>query len=404
MRVLFVTNLYPNPIDSFRAPFNRQLVRRLAQLHSVLVIAPILWTDELRARWRGTGRVPAGRRSEIDGVPVIHPRYYYPSKVFRSLYGACFKTSIKRTFARAVAEFKPTIVHAPWAYPDGWACVRLARKARLPVVIKALGSDVRLLDAYPKRKAGTIEALRNADGVVAVSTELADQIAGFGVPADRIRVVYDGVNPEVFFFGERAEARSRLGLPKDRIQLLFIGNLLRIKGLDVLLSACSNLRRLGVSFDLNIIGSGPLRSNLESLARSYQLADIVRFHGSLPQADLSDWYRAADQFVLPSRSEGVPNVLLEASACGTPWVSTNVGGIPEIARHGVSRLVPPDNSNALAAAIRALLSEAPAATRPVAVRDRKQTVSETIEFLEQVLTRYETLGPEKTAGSLLSKS
>src|SRR5207249_7793994 len=104
-------------------------------------------------------------------------------------------------------------------------------------------------------------------------------------------------------------------------------------------------------FRLCLVGEGPLRRSLESESSNRDLSDVVSFVGPRPQAQLPDWYRAADVTVLPSRSEGIPNVLRESLACGTPFVATRVGGIPEIANGHAAQLVPPGNSSALAEAI-----------------------------------------------------
>jgi glycosyltransferase involved in cell wall biosynthesis len=101
--------------------------------------------------------------------------------------------------------------------------------------------------------------------------------------------------------------------------------------------------------------------------------------------ELPAYYQAADLFVLPSRSEGVPNVLLEASACGTPWIASNVGGIPEIAHLGASRLVPPGDVAALRQAIREMLENPP--PRPnVSPRLRTEAVAELRAYLEETLS------------------
>ncbi len=385
MRILFMTNLYPSPLDPLRAPFNRHLVRRLAQIHPTTVIAPISWTDELRHRWRKKERLPRDRRVELDGVSVIHPRYYFSPRMLRRYYGQFYCASVAKTFRRVVAEFRPDVMHAPWAYPDAWASVRLGHEAGIPVLLKVHGSDVRLIDKYPHRRRGTVQALQQADGIVAVSKELATRMYGLGIAPDKIRVIYDGVNPELFCPAPKPDARAELGLPLDRIQILFVGNLVPIKGLDILLTACDLLEKHSIQFTLNIVGAGPMQSQLQAQARSLRVAESVRFHGPLPQQDLVRWYRAADLFVLPSRSEGVPNVLLEASACGTPWVATNVGGIPEISNIGECSLVPPEEPRALCDAIRNMLQQPSTPTAKAMVRSRHQTVMETIDFLDYLI-------------------
>src|SRR5947209_3278765 len=347
MRILGLTNLYPNPWLPYRAPFNRHLFRLLAEEHAVRVISPIAWTDELRARRRGADPLPAGRWGITDGLLVEHPRYYFPPRVFRGLYGHCYRASVRDAFRRAVAEFRPDILHAPWAYPDGWAAVRLGHAAGLPVTIRVHGSDIRLLDRYPARRRPTEQALRAADGVIAVSRELRDLIVGMGVDPGRIIINYEGVDPSLFHPGPRDAARRDAGLDRAGKRLLFIGNLVWVKAVDVLLDACARVRRAGLRFELDVVGQGPFRGSLEAQARRLGL-DGVHFRGALPQTELPDWYRAADVFVLPSRSEGVPNVVLEAMASHTPVVATRVGGIPEVAIPEVCRLVPPDDPAALA--------------------------------------------------------
>jgi glycosyltransferase involved in cell wall biosynthesis len=104
------------------------------------------------------------------------------------------------------------------------------------------------------------------------------------------------------------------------------------------------------------------------------------------QDTLPDWYRAADVFVLPSYSEGVPNVLLEASACGLPYVASNVGGIPEIAGRGHGLLVPSGDVESLAAAMRKTLSQ-PRPT-PILARTRAECIGDFLTFLNNVHTSF----------------
>ncbi len=388
MRILTLTNLYPNPFQPHRATFNRQQFRHLAERHDVAVIAPILWTDEFKARCEGMTWGPAGRRTFCDGIPVEHPCYLYTPKILRSWYGHFFRWSVGSAFRRALDGFCPDLVYATWAYPDGWAAMKLGRRAGLPVVVKLHGSDILTLCAYPARQRRTEEVLRGADGLVAVSKDIAERVIAFGAAPERVRVVYDGVDSSLFHSGGQKEARRRLGLSSDAAMLLFVGNLVAIKGLDVLLRACELLAR-DFEYSCFLIGDGPLRGNLERDVARAGLTDRVRFVGPRPHAQLPDWYRAADVFVLPSRSEGVPNVLLEAAACGTPFVASRVGGIPEIAHLGESRLVPPGDVRQLAGALREFLERpAPRPARPATEqRGLAEAAQELANFLGQVRGR-----------------
>jgi glycosyltransferase involved in cell wall biosynthesis len=384
VRVLGLTSLYPNPFNPHLAPFNRHLFRVLGGRNPVRVIAPVPWTVEVRAGRKGAAPPPA----------VDHPRFYFPPKVLRRTYGRLFELSVRRVFRRRVAEFRPDLVLAAWAYPDGWAAVRLAHRAGLPAVVQVLGSDVLVLAGHPKRRELTFDALRAADGVIAVSRDLARRVIDGGVDPHKVRVIYGGVDPTVFHPGPKLDARRRVGLEPDGDPvLLFVGNLLPVKGIDVLIDACSVLARAGLRFDCRIIGQGPLAGSLQAQIDRLGMGGRVTLLGPKPQRELPDWYRAADVFVLPSHSEGVPNVLLEAAACGRPCVATRVGGVPEIGDRGDIRLVPPADPAALAGAVREVLA-GPDRPRPAAPpRTWTESIDELEQFLAGVLTRTATRRP-----------
>ncbi|MEX2172923.1 MAG: glycosyltransferase [Pirellulaceae bacterium] len=381
MRILALTNLYPSPLLPHRAPYNRQQFRILSEMHPLRVIAPVLWTDEWAAYRQALPSLPAGRRVVHDGLTVDHPRYWYPPKILRGLYGRCFLASVRATFERVVREFNPEVIFAPWAYPDGYAAVQLAKSVGLPAVVQVHGSDIRELTRYRGRASGTATAVREADGVIAVSSDLAEKVIALGATRRRVQVVIDGVDRRAFCPGSKSEARQRLHFSSGTKHLLFVGSLVPVKGLDVLLAACRQLAAAVGPWQLHLVGDGPQRRRLAQLAASYGLESQVVFHGSVPHADLPDWFRAADVFVLPSRSEGVPNVLLEAAACGVPFVASAVGGIPEIAGLGASRLVPPEQPLPLAEALAAML-QAPPPPGP-GPRDRRDAVSEIAVFLQR---------------------
>jgi len=389
VRILGLTNLYPNPFNPHLAPFNRHLFRVLGLRGPVRVISPIPWTVEVRARRNGAPPLPADRQGELDGLAVEYPRYYFPPKVLQRTYGLLFEMSVRRVFRRQAAEFRPDLVYATWAYPDGWAAVRLARRAGLPVVIQVLGSDVLLRTRHPKRRQLTFDALRAADGVVTVSRDLARRVIDGGVDPEKVQVVYGGVEPATFHPGPKLEARQRVGLAPDNAPvLLYVGRLAEEKGIDVLIDACLILSKAGRRFQCRIIGQGPLAGPLQARIDRLGLGERVRLLGARRQEELPDWYRAADVFVLPSHSEGVPNVLLEAMACHTPYVATNVGGIPEIHVPEVGRLVPPNDPASLADTIaRELGAPSRDADCWPAPRLRPEAVAEVAEFLEAEVAR-----------------
>ncbi|HEY2587512.1 MAG TPA: glycosyltransferase [Tepidisphaeraceae bacterium] len=355
MRILCVTNLYPNPYHLGRATFNRQQFRALAESHEVRVISPISWTDELAARLRGASALPAGRQVAFDGMTIDHPRSLYTPKIGRRFYGRWYRQSIRRTFDRAVDEMRPGVVFAPWLYPDGWAALELGHARGLPVVLKAHGCDVLAsgygLDRDPSRRESTVDAVRRAEAIVAVSEHLAANLLKLGADPARVHVVQDGIDLERFGPGSQSDALARLSLAGQPPIILFVGSLLSVKGVDVLVDACRLLAAQRVDFRCCMVGDGPLRPLLEQRIAEWGLQQHVNLVGHCPHDRLADWFRAAAVAVLPSRSEGLPCVLLEASACGTPFVGSDVGGIPEIARLGTNWLVPYGDAAALASAL-----------------------------------------------------
>ena len=196
--------------------------------------------------------------------------------------------------------------------------------------------------------------------MVAVSGALKDKLSALGVERERIHVLRNGVDLELFHPEGRDEVRADLDL--RRPTLLSVGNLLAFKGHGVVIEALSLLQE----YELVIAGDGPDRAAFEALARECGVSGRVRFVGSLSQQDLRRYYCAADALVLASSREGWPNVLLEAMACGTPVIATEVGGVPEIvtSRNG-GTVVKERSAPALARAVRELLAQPPerAATR-----------------------------------------
>lgn len=339
MRILVVTNLYPNPAQPHRASFNRCQFAALATRHDLRIIAPIAWTSRA-ARCCGASRI-------VDGISIEHPRYEFTPKVMRGWYGHWYSASIRRPFQRAVREFAPDAVLASWAYPDGWAATRLAQDAGLPVAVKVHGSDLLALGRDGGARFNrTVEVLRSADAVIAVGRHLLQRAIVLGASPERTHHIPNGIDTSIFHPGDRAAARRRIGVDSRARLIVFVGNLVRVKGVDVLLDAMPSIVQRVDNAACVCIGEGPLKARLAAHAARLALDNHVSFAGSKPQQELADWYRAADVVVLPSRSEGVPNVLIEAAACASPMVASRVGGVPDVVP--ASALVPPEDAATLA--------------------------------------------------------
>ena len=175
-----------------------------------------------------------------------------------------------------------------------------------------------------------------------------------GEAPSRVVTLRNGVDLARFSPGDRDAARKRLGL--DGFTLLSVGSLIPRKGHELIIAALADLP----DARLLIAGSGPMRAELERVAEEKGVASRVRFLGEIAHDALTDAYRAADIFVLASSREGWANVLLEAMACGTPVVATNVNGTPEVVQDPkLGALVQERSAPALAQAIKQLRALSP---------------------------------------------
>ena len=193
--------------------------------------------------------------------------------------------------------------------------------------------------------------VRDADFVVCVSDYGRSQLMTLVDEEhwEKIHVVRCGVDLNAFRSNGRVSRN-------DAAVVLAVGRLVSVKGHGVLLEAIARLAESGGSVTATIVGDGPRRAALEQLARQLGIGDRVSFAGSVGQDDIGRYYEDADVFCLPSFSEGLPVVLLEAMAAGVPVVASRIAGIPELIEDGRSGLlVPPGRADLLADALRSLL-------------------------------------------------
>ena len=386
MRILALTNCFPRSDADPRTPWNRLQFAALAQRNDIRLIVPVPWTESVRTR----------KPAEVAGIPAVFPTFWFPPKILQPSYGPFLLHSIRSSVRHLVASFSPEVALACWAHPDGWAAVKIAAGLNIPAVVKVIGSDVLVLGKNPRRRAAIAATLKSAAAVIAVSRDLASNVVSLGVDPARVVVVPEGTDATRFTPGSKPAARAAVGQPAGPL-LLFVGNLLFSKGAGVLLDACSELRHRKIEFHCVLVGSGKDGDALRAKAANLGLASSVTFVGSCPQDRLPDWYRAADVVVLPSFSEGIPNVLRESLLCGTPFVATAVGGIPEIAPPAFTKLVPPKDVAALTDALAEFLKSPPIVEMALV---RRNTISwqESAERVEEVLAdavkRHRKVSPE----------
>jgi glycosyltransferase involved in cell wall biosynthesis len=343
MKVLVLTNLFPTPWDPLRGAFNRQQFERLGRRHAVDVLTAVDFRERLRGV-RGHVQVP--------GLRTDHFVFVYPPRVGRALHAACWLASLLLQRGRRLRAAGYDCILASWGYPDAVAAGWLARLLGIPYVVKVHGSDLNVQATHALRRPQIRAALRGAAAVVAVSRALAGKAIALGTDAARVHTLYNGVDGTLFAPGSRDAARTQLGLDAaDAPLLLYVGNLKESKGCLDLLEAFPPVLAARPQARLVYVGDGPCRGALLARARALGVEARLQLAGAMPHDALPDWFRAADVLCLPSHNEGVPNVVLEAMACGTPVVATQVGGIPEVVPEHAGRLVPLGDRAALAAAL-----------------------------------------------------
>ncbi len=241
---------------------------------------------------------------------------------------------------------------------DSWlvALARLTLSRALPVV------RTRHVSAQVSRNLATRWLYGWAtDYVVTTGEELRAQLISYnGMPPGKIESVPTGIDPDRFVPGARQDARQRLGLPQNLELVGIVATLRSWKGHHVLIEAIAGLPE---EVGLVIVGDGPRREKLEALVDHYALRSRAWFAGN--QDDVRPWLQAFDVFALPSlANEGVPQGLVQAMLSGIPCVTTDIGGIPELAKNESTALVvPPHDCGALARAISRLLAEPQLARR-----------------------------------------
>jgi glycosyltransferase involved in cell wall biosynthesis len=323
VRLLTLTTLFPNSRQPRHGIFVANRLRRLCATGRVdaTVVAAVPWFP---GAYRDVVGIP--EVESVFGFDVRHPRYVHvPALGMRIQPDSLARALLDELRRNAMDASRFDAIDAHYFYPDGVAAARIAKELALPLFISARGSDINLIGGIPFARKRMLQAAREARALIAVSAALADAMVALGMPRERIHVLRNGVDMDLFAPFPRGAARRRFGLDQDGVWVLGVGNLVPEKGFDLLVRAVAGLAKVR----LLLIGEGPLRRQLRSLADAVA-PGRVELRDSLPQAELRYAYAACDVLALPSLREGWPNVLLEAIACGTPVVAAAVGGVPEI--------------------------------------------------------------------------
>jgi glycosyltransferase involved in cell wall biosynthesis len=382
MRILTITHNYPrfpgDPAGAFVARIAEGAVARGHQVEVVAPHAPGTATEETtggvrlrRFRYGPDVLERVAYTGNLHGRTLVSPLVAFGFPGFLWAFSRAVRTAIDR--------FMPDVIHAHWWLPGGW----FASRGAVPYLLTCHGSDVRLLERGGLLRRLAKPAFRRAARITTVSNFLAEDIRRL-LPGLEVPVLVTPMPVDVQGLLSGA-AVTRVHPPR----ILYAGNLVPSKGVDVLLRAAAQLERQGVAWQLKILGEGPARSGLETLAGELGIAPKVTWAAFVPQAQMAAEYGASTVTVLPTRghAEGLGLTLVEALLAGSAVVGTAAGGIPEVVQHEQTGLIARDGDpRDLATQIQRLLTDA-------ALRERLTEAGK-----ERVLRTY---SPDSAIGRFL---
>ncbi|MDE2154347.1 MAG: glycosyltransferase family 4 protein [Xanthomonadaceae bacterium] len=369
IHLLVLTSLYPNAAQPRHGVFVEERLRHLVDSGRITatVMAPVPWFPFRHQRlgaYAAFARVP--EHEQRYGIDISHPRYPVIPKLGMSIAPFLMYRALLPVFRKLKASgIDFDLIDAHYFYPDGVAAARLGAALGKPVVITARGTDVTWIPHYRRPRAQIQWAAERAAAIVAVSQALKDEVATLGVDPGKVTVLRNGVDLDRFGPRDRVAIRADLGLTGP--VWLTVGHLVSLKGVHIAIAALARVP----DTTLLIAGEGPEQSKLRGLVEQLGLHARVRMLGTIPHAQLCDYYNAADALVHASSREGMPNVVLESLACGTPVVAAPYAGVGELLdAPEAGEIAAQRSAEAMAAAWRRLRDRAPtrAATRAVAER------------------------------------
>jgi glycosyltransferase involved in cell wall biosynthesis len=343
--VLTLTPFYPSEEDNAAGCFVAEPLKAVAETGTVSTVFALqpFYRGKLRAR-------------PDDGVPAKWFRYFsWPGRAGLPAAGAFAFARIVGHVRRLHASNRIDLIHAHGPLPCGHAAMLLNAELGIPYVVSVHGLDAFSTGQVPGRTGEWCRRLsqrvyRSSRRVICISEHVREKVLEGVGKSCRTSVVYNGVDPEMFSPGAPTASED--------LVVLSIGNLIPIKGHDLLIRAIASLAPEFPRLSLEIIGDGPEHDRLQALVHQLQIPDRVRFRGRQSRREVVEAMRRCTIFALPSRYEGLGCVYLEAMSVGKPVIGCREQGIAELIQHGSNGfLVGPGNERELTLALAMLLRD-----------------------------------------------
>ena len=358
MRILTITSVFPNDSQPFSGLFIRERMKHVANKERVHVVAPVPVSPfDSVVRKLKPGFRPASPAFAIKDSPltVDHPPFLCFPGLFKQFDGLLYFLSLYSFLRKIKRSFDFQIIDSHFAYPDGVAAYLLSKAFRVPFTVTLRGTEVSHSKISSHR--WQIKRLLNrASRIICVSKSLGLLARQLSTEERKIDVIPNGVDSKHFRALDKALTRSHLKIDKDAKVLLTVGGLVERKGFHRVIEILPKIMESNKKIVYLVVGGasveGDFSVRLREMVREKRLADVVRFEGPVLPENLATYYSAADLFVLPTSNEGWANVFLESLACGTPVVTTDVGGNREvIVDSDLGTIVPFGDAAALEAAV-----------------------------------------------------
>ena len=324
LKLLFISNLFPDSNNPNRGSDNAVLLRMIERWCDIRVIAP-----RPALPFSGAGRFHPCL--EDKQFAPIYPTVHYLPKIGGPVNHLFMANDLRAAIMQARKQFAFDIILCSWIYPDACAVAKLSKELDFKFVAIAQGTDIHQYLRMPTRRRIIQKYLPRAEAVITRSAQLATMLEQAGFDKRKLQIIYNGVDFRTFHPSDKLDARREMKISESATVLLFVGNFLPIKNPKLLIAMHAELSRLQPqrTFELIMLGSGPLQPEMQRYAEALGYGKRVSMPGRKPPAKVARYMQAADVLCLSSQNEGLPNVILEAFACGLRVVSTNVGGISE---------------------------------------------------------------------------
>jgi teichuronic acid biosynthesis glycosyltransferase TuaC len=357
--LLSISTLYPTPLRPRFGTFVQSSLEALAARGDwrVTVVNPLGVPPVAFGKYKPlTTLAPV---SEEGGVTIHRPRFTLIPRFGAPLNAAAIARAVLPIAREINARCPIDVVDAQFFFPDGPAAAMIAKALGKPVSIIARGSDIILWGAKPFARRQMIAAAAQAGHLFPVSIDLGQRMAAMGMDERKISVHYTGLDHNRFRPLAHTQLRAQVGdalgmtLPATVPLLSTIGALIERKGQYLAIAALSELP----GAHLILAGEGEDEALLRQLATSRGVSDRVHFAGSVSHDLLPLILSASDAMVLPTVSEGLANVWVEALACGTPVVTCDVGGASEVITGPLAGRLVERSAAAIAEGVRQVLAE-----------------------------------------------